>query len=182
MAEASSYGMTSSGKKAAPFPLADDPFNSNVWSIDYLIITLSWPISFGWCKRILIKGDSFLVHQKSWPQSVNLHSLFIKFWSLCLFFLIWNGLGTHPRFHLFGSFSHSDLRKAMGFSCMHISVVCLERASLDFGSAYSGGLPHVYFLTIFDDWFTVPRRCCTQGLLRLLVLCCLSLFMCAVLV
>lgn len=36
MAEASSYGMTPSGKKAAPFPLAGDSFNSNVWPINTL--------------------------------------------------------------------------------------------------------------------------------------------------
>lgn len=36
MAEASSYGMTPSGKKAAPLALAGDSFNSNVWPINTL--------------------------------------------------------------------------------------------------------------------------------------------------
>lgn len=50
--------------------------------------------------------------------------------SICLFCLIWNGFGTHPRLHLFGSFSYPGLRKVMEFSVVCPPVLFnLERAS-----------------------------------------------------
>lgn len=153
MAESSSYSMVPQGRELPPFPRENDPFN-NVWSIDYLLITLSWPISFWWCKRMLIKDDSFwFIRGADLSQWIS--ALCLKFWSerICLFYLsflsrlegTWHTSKGPPAWLLFTLWS----QKSNGI-LLYARQHCLSWEG--FNSAYSEGLLHVHFLTSSDDW------------------------------
>ena len=133
---------------------------------------------------MLIKDDSFwFIRGADLSQWIS--ALCLKFWSgrICLFYLsflsrlegTWHTSKGPPAWLLFTLWS----QKSNGI-LLYAHQHCLSWEG--FNSAYSEGLLHVHFLTSSDDWKVVSRLCRTKGLLRILVLCCLSLFMCAVLV
>lgn len=150
MAESSSYRMIPSGEKAAPLPKEKMtplrqcmahrlPYHYLI--LTYLLLMMQKNVNQGWL---------FLVHQRRWPQSVNLCSLFkvLKWKNLSFLSRLegtWHTNKAPPAWLLFTFWS----QKSDGI-LLYAHQHCLSWEG--FNSAYSEGLLHVHFLTSSDDW------------------------------